>query len=73
MSNYRKEISVPLSEISDVTENRWVNMHPVTIHFRRDTAFGQRVMFMPAVRPFAFFSSHPVVAELKRLAGNKGG
>ena len=68
ISNYLKEISTPLKNIRDVTENRWINIHPVTIHFREPTEFGRSVTFMPTTRFFGLWSSHPIVAELKRLA-----
>lgn len=69
VSNYLREITIPLSVIEDITENRWVNIHPVTIYFRNVTEFGQRITFMPTIRFFGLWSSHPVVAELKLLAG----
>ena len=68
VSNYIKEVPISLSEIYDVTENVWLNMHPVTIHLKSPTEFGDKIIFMPKVRLFAFFSSHPVVDELKELA-----
>ena len=68
VSNYLKEISVPLSHITAVTEHRWINSHPVTVYFQFSTEFGDRIVFMPKTRWFAFFSSHPVVGELRRLA-----
>jgi hypothetical protein len=68
ISNYLKEVSTPLKNISDVTENRWINIHPVTIHFRNPTEFGHKITFMPTVRFFALWSSHPIVEELKRWA-----
>ena len=71
VSNYLKEISVPLSQIYDVTENVWVNSHPVTIHLNSPSEFGDKIVFMPTTRFFAFFSSHPVVKELKELARSK--
>jgi hypothetical protein len=73
ISNYRKEITVPLREIRMVSENRWINIHPVTIEFWVGTAFGQRIVFMPQAQTFAFFGSHPVVAELRRLAAEATG
>lgn len=73
VSNYLEEISIPLSQICDVTENRWVNHHPVTIHLNPPSEFGDKIVFMPTVRFFAFWSSHPVVSELKALARSKGG
>jgi len=73
ISNYQKVIVVPLRDIQDVTENRWINSHPVTIHFHRDTDFGASIVFMPTVRWFAFFSSHPIVAELRTAAARARG
>ena len=67
VSNYLKEIAIPLSHIYDVTENVWLNTHPVTIHLKSPSEFGGRIVFMPKTR-FLFFSSHPVVKELKQLA-----
>lgn len=73
ISNYQQEIVVPLRDIEDVTENRWINIHPVTIHFHRDTEFGPSIVFMPKVRWFAFFSSHPIVEELRAAAARSRG
>lgn len=65
ISNYRREIVVPLSDVEQVRENRWINVHPVTVQFVRRTDLGYRIVFMPKARPFALFSSHPIVAELR--------
>jgi hypothetical protein len=66
ISNYSSTIVVPLTEVADVSENRWINIHPVTIEFRSETAFGQRIVFMPKARFFSFgWSSHPVVEEIR--------
>lgn len=73
VSNYLKEIAIPLSEILDVTENRWVNLHPVTIHLKSSSEFGDKIVFMPTTRFFSFFSSHPIVSELKNLARSRQG
>src|SRR5712692_151442 len=50
ISNYSTEIVVPLANVAEVSENRWVNIHPVTITFHSDTEFGPRVVFMPKRR-----------------------
>lgn len=68
VSNYLFEITVPLIMIEEVTENRWINIHPVTVHFCSTTEFGQKITFMPTTRFFGLLSPHPVVAELKQLA-----
>ena len=31
ISNYRREDRVPLARVAAVTENRWVNIRPVTV------------------------------------------
>lgn len=71
VSNYWREIKVPVAAIASVTENRWTNIHPVTIHFRVRTEFGQRIIFMPSVRLLPW-ASHPVVQELLEAAEEGG-
>lgn len=71
ISNYINEIAIPIRMISQVTENPWVNIHPVTIHFRQTTEFGEKISFMPEARIFSLFSSHPVVEELRKMANGK--
>jgi len=73
VSNYLKEVRVPLAEVVNVTENRWLNIHPVTLEFRLPTLFGQRIVFMPKSRPLLFLRSHPVVDELRTMAARAGG
>ncbi|CAN5384329.1 hypothetical protein BH10ACI1_BH10ACI1_15520 [soil metagenome] len=70
VSNYLKEIAVPLSDIRDVTESR-LRGHPVTIHLKTRLEFGEKITFLPKIRPFTFSKSHPIVAELKELANIK--
>lgn len=53
VSNYRTEITVPFSNVAKVTENRWMNIHPVTIKLYSDTEFGRQFVFMPKTRWFA--------------------
>jgi hypothetical protein len=61
ISNYWREIRVPLRDVHDVTESRWINIHPVTLHLRHPTAFGSRVVFMPKTRWFGSWWPHPIV------------
>ena len=68
VSNYLCETSIPLADIDEVTENRWVNIRPVTVTFRCDTDFGSRIVFMPTTRWWRFWREHPVVDELRRAS-----
>jgi hypothetical protein len=67
VSNFRRHIPIPLSEIESVEEIRWLNIHPIILNLNRSTEFGDRIVFMPkgAGVPFA---SHPLVRELEYLA-----
>jgi len=73
ISNYSKEIVVRLSDVAGVSETVWINIHPVTIHFRSETAFGSQIVFMPESRWFGFWSSHPVVDEIQNAVARAGG
>lgn len=68
VSNYLKEIAIPLSNIADVTEIVWLRGHPVTIHLKTPSEFGSKITFMPKSQGFKFFQPHPVVGELKEMA-----
>ena len=68
VSDYRREIAVPLAEIESVSENWWMSHHPVTIHLRHDTPFGRKITFIPKFRLLPFWRTHPIVNELRALA-----
>jgi hypothetical protein len=64
VSNYLREIRVPLRDIEDVSENRWINIRPITLTLRRETDFGGQITFMPKTRWWGFWRPHPVIREL---------
>lgn len=68
VSNFLKEIKIPLSEVGKVTEMFLMNPNPVTIHLKHETRFGKKIVFIPTYRMFSFFSSHRIVEELKERA-----
>lgn len=60
--------TLPLGEILDVSENRWLKIHPVTIEFADATPWGHSVHFMPKIRFLVpSLVSHPIVAELRDM------
>lgn len=68
VSNYRKEIEIPVSNISDVTEIKWVRTRPITIHLKTESEFGRKIIFTPKMNGFRIFADNPIIAELKESA-----
>lgn len=68
VSNYRKEIKIPVSNISDVTETKWIRTRPITIHLKTESEFGRKIVFTPKMNGFRVFADNPIIAELKESA-----
>lgn len=69
-SNYRREIEIAPGEIESITQNVWINIRPITLHLRHETAFGMRIRFIPPSRLIlTFWNEDPLVPQLRRLAG----
>lgn len=70
VSNYLKEWRIPVSMITEVKQNRWLKMRPITVQLRADMGCGTRVVFMPPWRfRLLFWHEDPEVEELRELAG----
>lgn len=69
VSNYRTEIKIPVSNIADVTEIKWVRTRPMTIHLKTNSEFGRKIVFTPKFNGFRVFADNPLIAELKKSAG----
>lgn len=69
VSNYRREIAIPFSEIADVTEFKLSDPRRITIHLRNETEFGKKIIFLGTYRFAGVWAGpHPVVKELQDLA-----
>jgi hypothetical protein len=66
ISNFRREIVVPLGDIESVDVEGWSTSQVVAVNFRVDTPFGRKIVFMPKLR-FLTLGHPPVVAELQQL------
>ena len=73
ISNYVRSATIPLSDVEDVREFRWVNINPITIRFRSDTAFGRKISFMPTSDWLALFRGHTVTKELRAMVARANG
>jgi len=70
VSNYVREICVPISAVIDVKQNCWLKSRPITIYFGGTTEFGDQATFIPKWRlRILFWREDPVVDELRQLAG----
>ena len=68
ISNYAREVRVPWRDILQVSGNRWVNTHQVTIAFDRYIGFATSIVFMPKVRFLWPGQQHPIAQEPKNSA-----
>ncbi|MEP6788942.1 MAG: hypothetical protein ABJB40_10960 [Acidobacteriota bacterium] len=69
VSNYRKEIAIPFSEIANVTEFRFSDPRRITIHLPNETEFGKKIVFIGTYRFLGIWAGpHPIVDELQNLA-----
>lgn len=69
VSNYRKEISIPFSEIANVTEFRFSDPRRITIHLHNETEFGKKIVFLGTYRLGGWLAGpHPIVDELLKLS-----
>ena len=68
VSNYRREIAIPFSEIERISEFKLHNPPRLTLHLRTPTEFGSQISFLTTYRPFTgFWTTHPIVKELRSL------
>jgi len=67
VSNYRQECRIPLADIDQISERRWIKGHPVRVLLRQPCDFGTDFTFIPApVTSFSFsWNEHPIMAELR--------
>lgn len=68
VSNYRREITVPLRDVVRVHQD-WFGMRAVNIDLANDTQFGRRIVFLPGwtfwLAPRWRWQPHPIVNELR--------
>jgi hypothetical protein len=72
VSNYIREIEVPLSEVTGVKQPLyWTsNLRPVTVEFASETRFGRSIVFMPPIS-FNLFVESPVARRLRELTASE--
>ena len=69
ISNYSRDVSVPLTSISQVKGSRWAKTKDIIITFDHDIGFGDKVVFVPKTRWLWPWQEHPIAAEMRKLAG----
>jgi len=70
VSNFSEEVKVPYAEISDVYEDKWINIRPTTLVLKHPCRFGTKIVFMPYTRfTLAFWRDHPAAAFLRARIG----
>ena len=65
VSNYLKEIRIPLAEVRGVEASSFMRPRTVIVTLKSPSEFGKRIVFVPSE---AGFGASEVVQELRRLA-----
>jgi hypothetical protein len=68
ISNYRREITIPLRHIGSVREFLLSEPRRITIHSRHRTEFGKKIVFLAKFRLADLWSRHTIVNELMQFA-----
>ncbi len=67
ISNYSREIRVPLTSITEVKGSRMSKTRQITVRFDPALGFGGSIVFMPKWRLVFPFAEHPMAQELRDL------
>lgn len=67
VSNYLKEIAIPLSQVRYVDGPDWSSLRRITLVLREPSEFGEEIVFAPDV-----LDAGEVARELKRWVENHG-
>ncbi len=67
ISNYFREIRVPLREVEAIAGGRWPNQQRITIVFRAQTEFGRKIVFQPQSVMLYPRQEHPAAEELRAI------
>jgi hypothetical protein len=59
-----EQARIALADVAGVEASRLANPPRVVVRLRRDSRFGQRIVFMPP-RPAFAFGRHPIADELR--------
>jgi hypothetical protein len=70
ISNYVREVRVPLRRIRRVSEGRFQNPRSIRVFFDEDVGFGASVLFMPTQKFVWPWQEHPIAEELRRQSGS---
>ena len=71
VSNYVKEIAVPLSEVRQVEEVEQFKQKLIVVSLKRPTEFGREIKFLPRAQ-LRVLKEHSVVGELRGLMESRG-
>lgn len=70
VSNFKKEIEIPLSQISLTKENIWALPRKITVRLSEPNAFGEKITFLGYHQSFLFFKTHPALDEIRKRMAN---
>lgn len=73
ISNYRREIRVPTSQLVRVHEERWNRTPSITLFFDPPTSFGKKIRIIPSIELFSRREYDRVAELLRGMLGKRSG
>lgn len=70
ISNFRRELRIPLRDVERVTGSFLWNPELIWLHFRRPNDFGSKIVFIAPMRWFPY-GRHPLTRELNALVARE--
>jgi hypothetical protein len=66
VSQFHKQIQIPLAHIEGVKENFWSRPKLIALTLNHPSEFGKQIVFVPTPLLWTAFHSHPLVEEIER-------
>lgn len=70
-ANFEDELRLGPDEIEKVVEHRWQKGHPITIHLRSVTKYGDQIHFIPYMRLAFVWQKHPAAEAIEEFMKSK--
>ncbi len=66
ISNFSEDEKIPISQIERISEMKLLNPRRITIHLKRPTNFGDKIIFLGYHQQWLLFGTHPAITLIEK-------